>query len=509
MKIKNLTSGTVYCGYDTPSFSLTAGQESGVLPDDYACSPSPRVVNIASTYTTAGMNKGNVITEIKCGALNPAFVADVIARRIEITEGRKFIKITNDTGSTAFFGYVEPGFSLAHHATTSFDVPGTFASIPAAAADIAAGTTDVAASANTDIVPVDLAKVQQINVVAETLVVTDGVTAAQLKANVLAADGTTQTYAVTTSGGGSVPDGNPVLNGYKLVVTAADATTHIHYTVVSGTSSSLSVTSTNAAVVTSVTNTAPLAFSVAFGTDVTAALAALRSTDYSTQVRVITNLAGVTQAGGHVIVAGDKLKVTAEDATTIGNFTASVDANPDIAKVVADMASVTDATIKGGNADLAHVIVALAALPAAGTNLSTITWASSVPGTISNDGQTVNRPLFSLGNATVVMTATFVLNLVTMTKTFTCTVTKAAASSVATVTSGAYTVSAGAGVNQTITNIPVGTARAVFEAALTKGNAYQTWNENAVADPVVSTNTLVVTAEDGVTVKTYTVTVNP
>ena len=46
-------------------------------------------------------------------------------------------------------------------------------------------------------------------------------------------------------------------------------------------------------------------------------------------------------------------------------------------------------------------------------------------------------------------------------------------------------------------------------AALTKDDEAQTWNDAGVNDPVVSTDTLVVTAEDGVTEITYVITVDP
>ena len=76
-------------------------------------------------------------------------------------------------------------------------------------------------------------------------------------------------------------------------------------------------------------------------------------------------------------------------------------------------------------------------------------------------------------------------------------------STVATVTSATYTVGA-----DTITNVPFGTLKTAFLAALTKGQADQTWNDTGIANPVVSTNTLVVTAQDGLTTIAYTVTVN-
>ncbi|MEI6553785.1 MAG: hypothetical protein WCO09_04395 [bacterium] len=81
-------------------------------------------------------------------------------------------------------------------------------------------------------------------------------------------------------------------------------------------------------------------------------------------------------------------------------------------------------------------------------------------------------------------------------------------SSDATVTSAVYTISSlinGAG---TITNVPYGTSKATLEGAITKGQISQTWNDTGIANTVVTGNTLVVTAQDGATIATYTITVN-
>lgn len=79
----------------------------------------------------------------------------------------------------------------------------------------------------------------------------------------------------------------------------------------------------------------------------------------------------------------------------------------------------------------------------------------------------------------------------------------------ATVTSAAYTVSIGGTGSETITGVPFGTSKANFLAALTAGDANQSWNDNGIADPVVDGDTLVVTAEDGTTQVTYTIDVDP
>ena len=73
-------------------------------------------------------------------------------------------------------------------------------------------------------------------------------------------------------------------------------------------------------------------------------------------------------------------------------------------------------------------------------------------------------------------------------------------SSDTTVTSSVYMV----GLN-TITNVPLGTAKAAFLASLSKSESHQTWDTTGVTDPVVYGNTIVVTAQDGTTQKTYTI----
>ncbi|MCX6744705.1 MAG: hypothetical protein NTX82_04235, partial [Candidatus Parcubacteria bacterium] len=82
------------------------------------------------------------------------------------------------------------------------------------------------------------------------------------------------------------------------------------------------------------------------------------------------------------------------------------------------------------------------------------------------------------------------------------------ASSDATVTSITYIVSTIGGGAETITNVPFGTSKATFESKLTKGELHQIWNDAGISDPVVTGDTLIVTAEDTVIVITYTVTVN-
>ncbi|MBB6732986.1 cadherin-like beta sandwich domain-containing protein [Cohnella zeiphila] len=79
------------------------------------------------------------------------------------------------------------------------------------------------------------------------------------------------------------------------------------------------------------------------------------------------------------------------------------------------------------------------------------------------------------------------------------------ASSIATVTSGAYTVSETGSVSETISNVPYGTAKIDFLAALMKGDPNQTWDETGLSDPIANGDILKVTAEDGGTIKQYAI----
>ncbi|KLU60176.1 N-acetylmuramoyl-L-alanine amidase LytC precursor [Peptococcaceae bacterium CEB3] len=70
------------------------------------------------------------------------------------------------------------------------------------------------------------------------------------------------------------------------------------------------------------------------------------------------------------------------------------------------------------------------------------------------------------------------------------------------ITSSAYMIS-----GTMISKVPIGTTKAAFLGNLRKGESQQTWDTTGVTDPVVSGNTLVVTAQNG-TKATYTITVN-
>ncbi|NOU74682.1 hypothetical protein GC098_25385 [Paenibacillus sp. LMG 31458] len=75
-----------------------------------------------------------------------------------------------------------------------------------------------------------------------------------------------------------------------------------------------------------------------------------------------------------------------------------------------------------GNTDSKDKVTQAIALPLAGTHGSTITWKSSAPSIISDDGQTVIRPSAGQGDAVVTLIATVSYGDVSKTKTFTLTV---------------------------------------------------------------------------------------
>ena len=99
--------------------------------------------------------------------------------------------------------------------------------------------------------------------------------------------------------------------------------------------------------------------------------------------------------------------------------------DPNIALVAADKASLVGTSIKGTNPDLSNITVGLTnPLPSNGANGSAISWVSDTPSIVSDNGQTINRPLSTSENATVVLTATLTKGAVSDSKAFTLTVIK-------------------------------------------------------------------------------------
>lgn len=83
------------------------------------------------------------------------------------------------------------------------------------------------------------------------------------------------------------------------------------------------------------------------------------------------------------------------------------------------------------------------------------------------------------------------------------TVSTSGLSTVSTVSSSTYTVSTNGTANEIISGVPVGVDKATFLAAITKNDPNQVWDDTNISDPLFSGNTLLVTAEDGVTTTTY------
>ncbi len=111
--------------------------------------------------------------------------------------------------------------------------------------------------------------------------------------------------------------------------------------------------------------------------------------------------------------------------------------DPDIAKVAADKATLTENLIRGDNPDLSHVTVHLVnPLPSSGSSSSTITWVSASTTLISSNGQTINRPATTQGDATTTLTATITKGAQFDTKIFSIIVLKIPAVTVTTVSSG-------------------------------------------------------------------------
>ncbi|MEK7479206.1 MAG: immunoglobulin-like domain-containing protein [Patescibacteria group bacterium] len=178
--------------------------------------------------------------------------------------------------------------------------------------------------------------------------------------------------------------------------------------------------------------------------------------------------------------------------------------DPDIAAVAADKEALTEFLILNGNSSL-DLITGSLSLSSYGDQGSTITWVSSNQNIVSNDGLTVVQPAFSDGDTAVTLTATITKGLATDTKVFNVTVLKLEVSADTTIISKTYSINTDEIDNETINNVPYGTSKDNFLAALTKNQSYQTWDSSDISDPVAEGDQLVVTAEDGTTFATYTV----
>lgn len=127
-------------------------------------------------------------------------------------------------------------------------------------------------------------------------------------------------------------------------------------------------------------------------------------------------------AAAFKINVGRDLVIWTKGFSQFITFTQSV--NLDEAVAAADLAALTVDKIVGAGSTPTAVTGPLT-LPSAGSNGSTITWASNQPGVISNDGQSVNRPVMGSGNATVTLTGTIRRGTATETVSFNLTVPEA------------------------------------------------------------------------------------
>jgi len=243
-----------------------------------------------------------------------------------------------------------------------------------------------------------------------------------------------------------------------------------------------------------------ISLTVPYGTDITA----LTPTVMVSAGASIVPGSGVAQN----FTTSQNYIVTAEDNTSTQLYvvTVMVSPNPDIAFLAADKAALSENDILGTNSSLDNITAALAnPLPVSGSiNGSLIVWTSSQPQIISNDGQTIIRPSFSTGDKEVIMTATLTKGIITDTKTFTLVVKKLPVSIITAITSSIYNIG-----DNTIENVPFGTTKANFLTALSKGESNQIWDDTSLADPIVTGNTLKVTAEDGINSVIYSVVVLP
>jgi hypothetical protein len=137
-----------------------------------------------------------------------------------------------------------------------------------------------------------------------------------------------------------------------------------------------------------------------------------------------SNIAVISNDGKTVVrptVADVKVVLTAtitkNAATATKAFEVTVKAQLTDVQIVAADKSALAIGFSGG--DNASFVTSPLTLPTKGANGSQITWVSSAPAIVSNDGKTVNRPANGQGDAIVTLTANLTSNGVTDTKSFT------------------------------------------------------------------------------------------
>ncbi|RMD04192.1 cell wall-binding repeat-containing protein [Clostridium autoethanogenum] len=306
-----------------------------------------------------------------------------------------------------------------------------------------------------------------------------------------------------------------VVSGDKLVVTAEDGTTKATYTITVNPAKSTVATVTSISYTVSAAGTADEGITnVPYGTTKAEFIAALTKGE---------SHESFDEASLHDLVAtGDKIVVTAEDGTTKVTYTVTVNAAtaPEVFTVnqptsadngVNDdgKSSVTVTWTDSITAAVDHYEI-VAKVGAAPEVSDTVAGETSIAKGI----QTAAFDWTAGENLYVGVVAVDANGLKTLCSGTIENVTveadghTASKSTTATVTSTSYTVSAGGTSDETITNVPYGTTKAEFIAALTKGESHESFDEASLHDPVVNGDKIVVTAEDGTTKVTYTITVN-
>ncbi len=136
-----------------------------------------------------------------------------------------------------------------------------------------------------------------------------------------------------------------------------------------------------------------------------------------------------TQAEGDALPTDDAYKINVGADLVIWTkafsqfitFTQTTDIN--VAIAASDRDALTADAIKGANSALDNITTSLVnPLPAVGTGGSVITWSSSSTAVVSNNGQTITRPVQGSASPVVTLTATIKKGLITRTKDFTLTV---------------------------------------------------------------------------------------
>lgn len=207
--------------------------------------------------------------------------------------------------------------------------------------------------------------------------------------------------------------------GQVLTITVGDQTVTYTVDIIHEISTAKAITSFTTPQGNGVIDGTNILISVPFATDVTALVPTIAISPYAT----VAPASGIPQDFTNPV----SYTVTAEDLST-QEYIVTVDVAEisDNDLLTADKDALTDEQIKGSNPDLQNITLSLTnPLPTTGSiNGSTITWASSTPSIVSNDGQTINRPLFINGDAVVTLTATLTKGAFTQTKDFILTITK-------------------------------------------------------------------------------------